>query len=377
VKVPKTASSGTPGLNANNVSFFRHSSGGGNPTGNVVIESGTLQMNDCGLRNGSQANNTDIALYIHQSSSLFDTDEYPRNSIGRVWAKNVIIDGPVQVAQTNAGNELVFSATESQIRYLDRSNTNGILDSTNGDIVLSNTTLLASPSLPGPVITSDDTRGTNAYSNISLYSPLHTIPASNSLGASGYLGFAQTMQGSSAVAAGLTLNNAGAGADLRLSASGATDIAIQGTGWAIYGDGTTTGTALLSDRNMKEHIVEVDPKKILEKVVGLSVTEWNYKTDPSRRYVGPMAQDFHAAFGLAGSKDTSISPVDMHGVTIAAIQGLNQKVDELQTRVVTLESALNVSRNVATGNLGIGMAIVGIPTLLIAAARRRKATKAD
>jgi hypothetical protein len=154
------------------------------------------------------------------------------------------------------------------------------------------------------------------------------------------------------------------------------------------GDGSSTGLGITSDRNLKEHIVEVDPKKILEKVVNLSVTEWNYKTDPSRRYVGPMAQDFHAAFGLAGSRDTSISPVDLHGVSILAIQGLNTKVEanaqadqakfsELESRIVALESALNVSRNVATGNLGIGMAIVGIPTLLIAAARRRKATKAD
>jgi len=154
-------------------------------------------------------------------------------------------------------------------------------------------------------------------------------------------------------------------------------VVIQGNGWAINRDGSSTGTSFTSDRNLKEHIVEVDPMKILDKVANLSVTEWNYTADPSRRHIGPMAQDFHAAFGLAGSKDTSISPVDMHGVTIAAIQGLNMKVEELQTRVVSLESALNVSRNVATGNLGIGMAIVGIPTLLIAAARRRKATKAE
>ena len=90
-----------------------------------------------------------------------------------------------------------------------------------------------------------------------------------------------------------------------------------------------------------------------------------------------MAQDFHAAFGLGGTDDKSISVVNAQGVTLAAIQGLNQKVEDLQTRVVSLESALNASRNVATGNLGIGMAIVGIPALLLAAARRRKATKAE
>ncbi|MEI6568182.1 MAG: peptidase S74, partial [Verrucomicrobiota bacterium] len=40
----------------------------------------------------------------------------------------------------------------------------------------------------------------------------------------------------------------------------------------------------------------------------------------------PMAQDFHAAFGLGGS-DTTITSVDPDGVALAAIQGLNEKLD--------------------------------------------------
>lgn len=39
-----------------------------------------------------------------------------------------------------------------------------------------------------------------------------------------------------------------------------------------------------------------------------------------------MAQDFHAAFGL-GSDDKGISTVDADGVALAAIQGLNSKVE--------------------------------------------------
>ena len=41
-----------------------------------------------------------------------------------------------------------------------------------------------------------------------------------------------------------------------------------------------------------------------------------------------MAQDFHAAFGLNGADDKHISMVDEGGVALAAIQGLNQKVEE-------------------------------------------------
>jgi hypothetical protein len=42
-----------------------------------------------------------------------------------------------------------------------------------------------------------------------------------------------------------------------------------------------------------------------------------------------VAQDFHAAFSLNGTNDTHISSVDEAGVALAAIQGLNQKVEEL------------------------------------------------
>jgi predicted nuclease with TOPRIM domain len=39
-----------------------------------------------------------------------------------------------------------------------------------------------------------------------------------------------------------------------------------------------------------------------------------------------MAQDFHAAFPLDES-DTTLNDADLHGVALAAIQGLNEKVE--------------------------------------------------
>ena len=39
-----------------------------------------------------------------------------------------------------------------------------------------------------------------------------------------------------------------------------------------------------------------------------------------------MAQDFHAAFGV-GTDDKHIATVDADGVALAAIQGLNQKLE--------------------------------------------------
>lgn len=61
-------------------------------------------------------------------------------------------------------------------------------------------------------------------------------------------------------------------------------------------------------------------------MVALPLTEWNYKSDAAIKHFGPMAQDFHAAFGL-GTDDKHISTVDDDGVELAAIQGLNHKVE--------------------------------------------------
>jgi hypothetical protein len=80
-----------------------------------------------------------------------------------------------------------------------------------------------------------------------------------------------------------------------------------------------------SDRALKEGFVPVDSQTVLEKVSRLPVSEWNY-AGYSQRHIGPMAQDFHTAFPLSGS-DTMLNDADLHGVALAAIQGLNQKVE--------------------------------------------------
>jgi hypothetical protein len=83
-----------------------------------------------------------------------------------------------------------------------------------------------------------------------------------------------------------------------------------------------------SDRNAKEEFVAINPRDVLEKVSGLSITEWRYKAEAAgTEHLGPMAQDFHAAFGLNGKDDTHISTVDEGGVALAAIQGLNEKLE--------------------------------------------------
>ena len=95
---------------------------------------------------------------------------------------------------------------------------------------------------------------------------------------------------------------------------------------------------LTSDRNTKENFAALDDKAVLQKVVAMPVTEWNYKADSNGvQHIGPMAQDFHAAFQLDGTDDKHISVVDEGGVALAAIQGLNQKLNEKEAMIQTLK----------------------------------------
>ena len=83
-----------------------------------------------------------------------------------------------------------------------------------------------------------------------------------------------------------------------------------------------------SDRNLKDAIQPVDPRDVLKKVVALPVNTWHYKAqDPQYRHMGPMAQDFYAAFRL-GETDKGIGSIDADGVALAAIQGLNASLEE-------------------------------------------------
>jgi hypothetical protein len=81
-----------------------------------------------------------------------------------------------------------------------------------------------------------------------------------------------------------------------------------------------------SDRNLKQDFASVDSLDVLSKVTSMQVQSWSYKSQPQEKHVGPVAQDFYSAFGL-GADDKSIATVDESGVALAAIQGLNQKLE--------------------------------------------------
>ena len=96
----------------------------------------------------------------------------------------------------------------------------------------------------------------------------------------------------------------------------------------IDGDLEVTGTINgSSDINRKKNFQAVNASEVLSKISELEITEWQYKGS-SDRHIGPMAQDFFAAFGL-GQGETTIATVDADGVALAAIQALASENSKL------------------------------------------------
>lgn len=95
-----------------------------------------------------------------------------------------------------------------------------------------------------------------------------------------------------------------------------------------------------SDRNLKDNITPVDPSDVLARVVSMPVAAWNYKVEGKDvQHIGPMAQDFKSAFGL-GDSDKVIATVDADGVALAAIQGLNKKLEAKDAELAALRARL-------------------------------------
>jgi hypothetical protein len=90
-----------------------------------------------------------------------------------------------------------------------------------------------------------------------------------------------------------------------------------------------------SDRNSKQDFAPVNPAEVLEKVVQLPISKWSYKADPTTRHIGPMAQDFYSSFQV-GIDDKHIAPIDEGGVAFAAIQALNEKLEQSASQLQIL-----------------------------------------
>ncbi len=135
--------------------------------------------------------------------------------------------------------------------------------------------------------------------------------------------------------------------------TGANQFLVRAAGGVYFGDdssvslppgrfiNTSTGAHLTdggawtnsSSRVLKAGFEAIDSGAILSAVMRLPLTRWFYRGSPEEGvHLGPMAEDFHAAFGL-GTGTGTISTVDASGVALAAIQGLNARLEAENERL--------------------------------------------
>jgi hypothetical protein len=136
-----------------------------------------------------------------------------------------------------------------------------------------------------------------------------------------------------------------------------------------------------SDRSLKDDLVPVDGQEVLARLAEIPISTWRYRTgDPDVRHMGPMAQDFYAAYGL-GYDDEHLNPIDTNGVALAAIQALTkenaslrEQVDGLEARLAALESRVGTGASSPwrSGFLlpGSGLLVVGLGVVWLARRER-------
>jgi hypothetical protein len=130
-------------------------------------------------------------------------------------------------------------------------------------------------------------------------------------------------------------NNASAGFFASDSSTGVREMTLDSSGnMEIQGMLTE-----MSSRFEKENFTPVDNQDVLDRLMTLPITTWNYIDTKGVEHLGVMAQDFHAAFGL-GKSDCGLSTLDTTGVAMASIQALQANSQAKDAEIERLNKQL-------------------------------------
>jgi hypothetical protein len=112
-------------------------------------------------------------------------------------------------------------------------------------------------------------------------------------------------------------------------------VAAGGSSWAV-----------ISDRNKKLDFRNVDGEHLLTTLRSVPVTTWRYKDeeDKTTLHIGPMAQDWHQAFGFT-TDDKTINMSDLDGVNLAAVKALEARTAQQAEQIKTLQAQLDELRS--------------------------------
>jgi hypothetical protein len=175
-----------------------------------------------------------------------------------------------------------------------------------------------------------------------------TIPGGYVNSAAGTYSFAAGARASASQTGTFVWSDGSDGDTYLCTSSGAYQFLARASGGFTFltNAGSTVGAQLaagsgtwasLSDRNVKTNIVPLDDTTVLDKVAALPISRWSYKSERGVRHVGPMAQDFYAAFGV-GEDDKHITSIDEDGVALAAIKALHVENAQLRVHVNVVDT---------------------------------------
>ena len=169
-----------------------------------------------------------------------------------------------------------------------------------------------------------------------------TVPGGYDDNAAGELSFAAGFKSYARYAGSFVWSDYASGATLLESTAVNQFLARATGGFTLWTNAANTVGATLapgsgtwasaSDRNLKTDVARIDDAAVLDKVAALPIERWSYKSERGVRHVGPMAQDFYAAFGV-GEDDKHITSIDEDGVALAAIKALHTENAKLRARV--------------------------------------------
>jgi len=177
-----------------------------------------------------------------------------------------------------------------------------------------------------------------------------TIPGGYANSAAGTYSFAAGVH-ASAIQDGTFVWSDGSNGDTTLASTAAYQFVARASGgFTLWTNAAATVGAKLapgsgawasaSDRNLKTDVARIDDAAVLDKVAALPIERWSYKSERGVRHVGPMAQDFYAAFGV-GEDDKHITSIDEEGVALAAIKALHAENARLRARQEKMQMQLD------------------------------------
>ncbi|WP_166831721.1 Calx-beta domain-containing protein [Thalassoroseus pseudoceratinae] len=133
--------------------------------------------------------------------------------------------------------------------------------------------------------------------------------------------------------------------EFRLGEDGSLTLGATPTTFVLDAAGNLTLSGTLnatSSRTLKENFESVEADQILQQINDLDVLRWNYiADDDSIQHVGPLAEDFYAAFGL-GEDPRHIASSDVAGIAVAGIQALLVQMEIQNDQIAYLSELAGV-----------------------------------